>query len=168
MIVSTSDDLCSLDGFFPLTSVGEAYVHNPLNMSSSTSYKAKTRESKSVKGTPTTCLAILGYRLLKTICIWSISDGLSTTSAIFSHQWEIKKEMDSSDLCLKASSSLLDTSTTILNENYRKNSWAKSSHVLHHKDSKYANQCWAAPLRDNGNKVIICDSSNPWALITVL
>ena len=167
-MLPTSADLYHLDGFFPLASLEKEFVHRPLEIPSSTSYKAKTRELKSVKSTPTTCLAILGYRLLKTICIWSLSDGLSIVFAIFPRQREIKEETDSSDLCLKASSSLLDTSTTILNENYRKNSWAKSFHVLRCEDSKDANQRWAAPLRDNGNKVIICDSSNPWALIIVL
>ena len=89
-------------------------------------------------------------------------------SAIFLRQWEMKEEIDSSVICLKASSSFLDTSTTVLKENCRKNSWAKSSYVLRHEDSKDANQRWAALLRESGNNVITCDSSNPWALITVL
>ena len=80
----------------------------------------------------------------------------------------MNEETDSSDLCLRTSSPLLDTSTTVLNENYRKNSWAKSSHVLRREDFKDVNQHWAAPLKDNGNKVIIYDLSNLWALITVL
>ena len=135
-----SADLCHPDVFFPLASVGEEFVYNPLDIPSSTSYKAKTREPKSIKGTPTTCLAILGCRLLKTICILSLSNDLSTISPIFQRQREIKEETDSSDLYLKALSSLLDTSTTILNENCRRNSWVKSSHVLCREDSKDANQ----------------------------
>ena len=63
----------------------------------------------------------LGLQLLKISYIWSLSNGLSTISVIFPHQWEMKEEMNSSDLCLKASSSFLDTSTTMLNENYREN-----------------------------------------------
>ena len=65
----TLADLCHLDGLFPLTSVGEEFVHNPLEIPSSTSYRAKTKGLKSMKDTPTTCLAILGCRLLRTICI---------------------------------------------------------------------------------------------------
>ena len=65
----TSTDLCSPKGFFPLTSLEEEFVYNPLEMPSSTLYKAKTNEPKSVNGTPTTCLAILGYKLLKTLYI---------------------------------------------------------------------------------------------------
>ena len=58
---------------------------------------------------------------------------------IFLCQWEMNDETDSSVLYLRASSSLLNTSTTVLNENYRKNSWAKSSHVWRLEDSKEAN-----------------------------
>ena len=82
-----------------------------------------------MNGTPTTCLAILGYKLLITICIWSLSKGMLMISAIFSRQREMNDEMDSFDLYLRASSSLLNTSTTVLNENCRKNSSVKSSHV---------------------------------------
>ena len=89
-------------------------------------------------------------------------------SAIFLRQREMNDETDSSDIYLKALSSLLNTSTTVLNKNCRRNSWAKSSYVLRHEDSKDANQRWAALLRESGNNVITCDSSNPWALITVL
>ena len=60
-------------------------------------------------------------------------------SEIFPHQQEMNDETDSSVLRLRASSSLLDTSMTVLNENCRKNSWAKSSHVQRHEDSKDAN-----------------------------
>ena len=97
-----------------------------------------------------------------------LCNGLSTIFTIFPHQQEMKEKMDSSNLCLKASSSFLDKSMTILNENCCKNSWVKSSHVLRREDSKDANQHWAAPLRDNENKVIIYDSSSSWALITIL
>ena len=89
-------------------------------------------------------------------------------SAIFSCQQEMNDETNSSVLYLRASSSLLDTSTTVLNENCSKNSWAKSSHVRCRENSKDANQRWAAPLRDSGNKVIIYDSFNPCVLITML
>ena len=50
----------------------------------------------------------------------SLCNGLSTISAIFPYRWEMKGEMNSSDLCLKPSSSLLDTSTTVLNGNCHK------------------------------------------------
>ena len=89
-------------------------------------------------------------------------------STIFSRHREMNDETDSYILYLRASSYLLDTSTTVLNENRRKNSWAKLSHVRSREDSKDANQHWVTLLRDSGNKVIICDSSNPCALITVL
>ena len=89
-------------------------------MPSSTSYNTKTKDPNSVKGTSTTCLAILGYKLLKILCIWSLFDGLSTISIIFPHQREMKEKIDSFNLCLKASSFLLNTSTIVLNENYHK------------------------------------------------
>ena len=76
-------------------------------------------------------------------------------SAIFPRQREMNEEIDSSILYLRASSFLLDTSTTVLNENRHKNSWAKSSHVRRREDSKDANQLWVIPLRDSGNRVII-------------
>ena len=132
----TSTDLCPPNGFFPLTLLGEEYVHKPLEIPSSTSYKAKTREPKSVNSTPTTCLAILGCKLLRTICIRSLSEGLSMISTIFPRQGEMNDETDSSVLCLKALRSLLDTSTTVLNENCSKKSQAKSSHVRCLEDSK--------------------------------
>ena len=91
-------------------------------MLSSTSYNTETKDLNSIKGTLTTCLAILGCKLLKIICILSLSNDLSTISVIFPLQWEMKEETDSSDLCLKASSSFLDTFTTVLNENCHKNS----------------------------------------------
>ena len=69
-------------------------------MPSSTLYSAETRDPKFVKGTPTTHIAILGCRLLKIICIWFLSDGLSAISTIFPCQREMNEEMDSSDLCL--------------------------------------------------------------------
>ena len=59
----------------------------------------------------------LGCRLLKIICIWSLSDGLSIILTIFPRQWDMKEEMDLYDLCLKASSFLLNTSTIVLNQN---------------------------------------------------
>ena len=62
------------------------------------------------------CLEILGCKLLKTICIWSLSDGLSIISMIFTRQREMNNEIDSFVLCLRASSSFLDISTTVLNE----------------------------------------------------
>ena len=65
----TSVDLCPPKGFFLLTSLEEESAHKPLEMSSLTLYKAKTRDPKSANGTPTTCLLILGCRLLKTIRI---------------------------------------------------------------------------------------------------
>ena len=75
---------------------------------------------------------------------------------------------DSSSLCLKASSSLQDTSTTILKEYCLRNSYAKSTHVLCLKGSNEANQHWATPLRDRGNNMIICTSSNICLHITAL
>ena len=89
-------------------------------------------------------------------------------STIFPRQREMNDETDSSVLYLRASSSLLDTSTTVLNENCHRNSWAKSSHVRRLENSRDANRRWAAPLRDRGKIVIIWGSSSPWALITVL
>ena len=88
----TSVDLYHPVGFFLLASVGEEFVHNPLEMPSSTSYKAKTKEPKSVNGTSTTCITILGCRLLKTICIWSLSDDLSTISIIFGARGKWRKK----------------------------------------------------------------------------
>ena len=80
----------------------------------------------------------------------------------------MKEETNSFDLYLKASSSLLNISTIMLNENFRQNSWTRSSHILRQEESKDVKKCWAVPLKDKGNIVIIYDSSNPWALITVL
>ena len=51
-----------------------------------------------------------------------LCNGLSTISAILPRQREMKEEIDSSDLYLKALSSFIDISTTILNEKCRKNS----------------------------------------------
>ena len=76
-----------------------------------------------------------------------LCNALSTNSDIFPYQREMKEEMDLSDLCLKPSSSLLDTSTTILNESCHRNSWDRSSHVLCREDSKDTNQRWTTPLR---------------------
>ena len=75
------------------------------------------------------------FKTKSTLC-----NDLSTIFAIFPCQREMNEEIDSSDLCLKPSSSLIDTSTTVLNENCHRNSWARLSHVLRHEDSKDANQ----------------------------
>ena len=65
----TSGDVYSPTGFFSLASIGKESDHNPLEMLSSISYNVETKDIKSVKHTLTTCLEILGYRLLKIICI---------------------------------------------------------------------------------------------------
>ena len=44
------------------------------------------------------------------------------TCKIFSLQWEINEVADSYGICLNASNSLLDTSMTVLNAYYLKNS----------------------------------------------
>ena len=56
---------------------------------------------------------------------------------IFSLQWEINEVTDSSDLCLKTSNSLIETSMIVLNANCLKNSWAKSSQVLRKPESRF-------------------------------
>ena len=140
----TSTDLCPTKGFFPLISLGEESVHNPLEMLSSTSYKAKTNEPKSANGTPTTCLVTLSCKLLKTICTLSLSGGLSMISTIFPCQREMNDETDSSVLCLRASSSLLDTSTTILNAYYLRTlgpDHPKSDDVIHPNKQTNVVQC---------------------------
>ena len=57
----------SSEGFLPLNITRGRIRPQTSRDASLTSYKAKTRDSKSANGTPTTCLAILGCRLLKTI-----------------------------------------------------------------------------------------------------
>ena len=137
-------------------------------MSSFIPYKACTKDPKFVWGNPVKCLANLGCKLLKIILIWSCSEGWSTICAIFSLHREINEVTDSFNPYLKAFSSLLETSMTMLNANCLKNSSAKSSQVLRHETSKEANQRYAAPLKDMGKSIINWASSNPWALITVL
>ena len=51
------------------------------------------------------------------------------TCEIFSLQREMNEVIDSSDLYLNTSNSFLDTSMTVLNAYYLKNSWARSSQV---------------------------------------
>lgn len=138
-IVLTSS-LCSPDGSFPLESIGKLSYHNPLTRPSSTLKRVMTKDPKSVKGTPITCLAILGCNLLTTICICSLSVGWSITWTKFSLQREMKEEIDSLDPCLKASNSLLDISMPVLKVNCRINSYAKSSQVLRLKESNDAYQ----------------------------
>ena len=60
--------------------------------------------------------------------------------AIFSLQREMNEVTDSSGLCLRASNSLRDTSTTVLKEYCLINSCPKSAHVLRLEGSNDANQ----------------------------
>ena len=154
--------------FLPLRVWRKDSSHNPLAIPSSIPYKACTKDLKSTCGNPIKCLANRGCELLKIMLIWSLLDDLSIIWAIFSLQWEMNDVIVSSSLCLKAFNSLRETSMTVLNANWHRNSWAKSSHVRWHDTSKEANQCRAAPLKDMGNSIIIWASSTPWALITVL
>ena len=75
---------------------------------------------------------------------------------------------DLSGLCLRASNSLHDTSTTVLKEYYLRNSYAKSLQVLCREGSSEANQRCAAPLNDRENKIIICASSSLCPRITTM
>ena len=77
------------------------------------------------------------------------------TYKIFSLQWEINEVADSYGLCLNASNFLLDTSMTVLNAYYLKNSEARSSQVRRCDTSNEANQRCAMPLRDMGKNIII-------------
>ena len=87
--------LCSPNGFFPLESIGKESGYNPLVRPSSTLNRAMTKDPKSVKGTPITCPTILGYNLLTTICICSLSIGRLITWTNFSLQRDIKEETES-------------------------------------------------------------------------
>ena len=106
--------------FLPFYTRREESNHNPLEMPSSTSYRAETNDLKSVKCVLTKCLAILGCRLLRITCIRSLSVSLSMISTIFSR--EMKEEINSFVYCLRTSISLLDTLTVVLKENCHKNS----------------------------------------------
>ena len=114
------------------------------------------------------CLAQQGWRLHIIVLIWSCSAGLSIICALFSLQREMKKVTISSGLCLRASNSLRDTLTTVLNEYYLRNSYARSVHVRRREGSNEANHRWAAPLRDRGNNMIIYVSSNLCPCITTV
>ena len=67
-------------------------------MPSSISYKAYTKDPKSIWGNPIKWLENRGCKLFMIILIWSISDDLSITCEIFSLQREINEVIDSSGL----------------------------------------------------------------------
>ena len=108
----------------------------------------------------------VNFKLWK--CTFWVVISLLIICAIFSLQREMKEVTVSSDLCLRASNSLRDTSTTILKEYCLRNSYARSVHVRRHEGFNEANQRWVAPLRDRGNNMIICVSSNLCPRITTL
>ena len=74
----------------------------------------------------------------------------------------MKEVIVSSGLFLRAFSSLWDTSTIVLKEYYLKNSYARLIYVRRREGSNKANHHWAALLRNRGNNMIICVSSNLW------
>ena len=96
------------------------------------------------------------------------SEGLLIICDIFSLQRDMNEVTDSSGLCLRASNSLRDTSTTMLMEYRLRNSCAKSLQVLHCEGSSEANQSCTAPLNDRGNNIIICALSSLCPSITAL
>ena len=114
------------------------------------------------------CLENQGWRLHIIILIWSRSEGLSIICDIFSLQRDMNKVTDSSGLCLRASNSLRDTSTTMLKEYCMRNSSAKSLQVLCREGSSEANQRCVIPLNDKGNNIIIYVSSSLYPLIIAL
>ena len=114
------------------------------------------------------CLANRGWRLSIIILILSRFEGLSIICDIFSLQQDINEVTDSSSLCLRASNSLYDMSTTVLKEYCMGNSCAKSLQVMRREGFSEANQCCAAPLSNRGNNIIICASSNLCPCITTL
>ena len=80
----------------------------------------------------------------------------------------MKEVIVSSGLFLRAFSSLWDTSTIVLKEYYLKNSYARLIYVRRREGSNKANHHWAALLRNRGNNMIICVSSNLWPHIIAL
>ena len=113
-------------------------------------------------------LSSVGCELHMIILICSFSEGRSIIYEIFFLQREINEVTDSSSLYLKASNSLLKASMMVLNVNCLKNSYAKPSKVVWRDTSNEVNQRWVTLLRDIGKSITIWDSSNLWALITVL
>ena len=124
-----SPDLCPIVGFFPFESKREDSCHNLLTILSSIPYNSCTKDLKSTCGNPIKCLENRGCKLLIIMLILSISYGLSMIWEIFSLWHEMNDVTVSLGLYLKASNSLRETSTIVLNVNCHRNSWAKSSHV---------------------------------------
>ena len=159
-----SANLCILVGLFPFEFEREDSGHNLVAISSSIPYNAYTKDPKSIYGNPIKCLTNRGCRLLIIMLIWSLSDGLSMIWEILSLQREMNDVTVSSGLYLKASNSLHETSMIVLNANYRRNYWAKLSHIRRPDTSKKANQRWAAPLDSFpiGVSADSCPLNGPW------